>query len=299
MDTTIIYHAYRISDNYIFPCPDGLAAAWVALKKFPGSKTIPCAYPSYDTPFDHIPYMVNKQVVVVDFSVHPLVIDAWKKNGCDVTIIDHHQTAIEFLSSIRSQLKGILDCRKCGAVLTWEYYFPDKPIPAFLYLVQDSDCGKLWELPQEEYWDSDASYFHKYSSMMGRSYSFYDQIENLSNEELVKIAREHVGDFLVKKRKSCERKMPSFVRGKLDNYTVGYVYLNSGSISSDLAKMYLDLNPDVDLAFINVKDNKVSLRSSVGKNINVAAIASDFGGGGHKNAAGFTLTQPVENFVSF
>ena len=93
--------------------------------------------------------------------------------------------------------------------------------------------------------------------------------------------------------------MPSFVRGKLDNYTVGYVYLNSGSISSDLAKMYLDLNPDVDLAFINVKDNKVSLRSSVGKNINVAAIASDFGGGGHKNAAGFTLTQPVENFVSF
>ena len=60
----------------------------------------------------------------------------------------------------------------------------------------------------------------------------------------------------------------------------------------------------VQLIKLLVKHKHINIKylcgnSSVGKNINVAAIASDFGGGGHKNAAGFTLTQPVENFVSF
>lgn len=291
METTILYHVYKISDRFNYPCPDGLAAAWVALKKYPEAFTIGCWYPDSATPFNGLPYLSNKNVIIVDFSVHPEVIKIWESNGCDLTIIDHHQTAIAFLSSISSQLKGKLDIYKCGAVLTWEYFFPERAIPDFLYLVQERDCGDLWALPQDEYWESDASYFHKFSSMRGRSYGLYDELEKLTRPEIVAIAKAEVGDILKEKRDECAKNMNNFKVVEFEGYSAGYITLSNASMASDLGKMWVDLHGGI--AIIQSKD-KISLRSSVRDgNIDVGAIAQKYGGGGHKHAAGFTK----ENFT--
>jgi phosphoesterase RecJ-like protein len=61
---------------------------------------------------------------------------------------------------------------------------------------------------------------------------------------------------------------------------VDYTLFNSGVIAGALIKE------------INAENHKVSLRSKNG--INVAAIAADYGGGGHFNAAGCSINLPLK-----
>ncbi len=188
-------------------CPDGIAAAWVALRKYPTADLVGCTYQS-DLP------RVNDGdlLIIVDFSFELEVLNQWRNRGCQIILIDHHKTLvdkvhehtivtlkqllIDYLESYQESLivatdapilrdfiafakltniwTNILnnrdidnylerfcsvtsvnqlfkyfsdgdlnfDISKCGAVLTWEYFFPDEPVPAFLLYVQDRD---LWQ----------------------------------------------------------------------------------------------------------------------------------------------------------
>ncbi|MFM6004126.1 MAG: hypothetical protein ACKPA7_11335, partial [Sphaerospermopsis kisseleviana] len=71
-------------------CPDGIAAAWVALKKYPTATLVGCSYESE-------PPQVNDgdKLIIVDFSFELSVINQWRDHSCEIILIDHHKTLVD------------------------------------------------------------------------------------------------------------------------------------------------------------------------------------------------------------
>lgn len=321
-NTKIIYHKI----NKLQSCPDGLAASWSALKKYPDAEVIGWEYqtepPLAASYFGE--YIVKSlkllsrnlfsktkhpqksliapgdRVVIVDFSFPKEVLNSWVAIGVEVIVIDHHKTAQKMLEGFAG---GILrfDMDKCGAMLTWEYFFPDKPVPEFIKYVQDQDLWQ-WALPfSKEVREAFGS--------LGRSFQTFDFLETLPNNEFVEYMKA-VGEPLVKARE--ERVEAIAARHKdrqLDEYVIKAVELTEDELflTSDVCAYLYNSYPEVPfVACFNYeaqswlqkllrkpKTVKWSLRSS-NKNpnaVDVSAIAKRRGGGGHHNAAGYTSKQ--------
>ena len=73
----------------------------------------------------------------------------------------------------------------------------------------------------------------------------------------------------------------------LDNRVIAFADKYASSIGYTITSLY----PDKYACIINVSKGTVSLRSAKDSGIDVAAIAKRHGGGGHFNAAGFSLKQ--------
>lgn len=285
MQTVIIYHSFGLDK----PCPDGIASAYFAKKIYPDAELIGCNYPKSNNPFQGLPKPSNKNIVIVDFSIAIEVINFWESLGNTLTIIDHHKSAIESLSSISNQLKGKLDISRCGAMLTFEYFFPGEPMPDFLWLINERDCGNIWALPQNEYWFGDATLFHHWCSSKGRTFELLEYLESLSYKEIIEVIQE-TKPRLKAKRLQCENLLSSvqiIVNCDMGSkIKIGYLELQS-PIMSDMGKMVVD-KLDVDMACI-LFDGQIHLRSSPNKDIDCSEVAKLNGGGGHKSAAGFSL----------
>jgi oligoribonuclease NrnB/cAMP/cGMP phosphodiesterase (DHH superfamily) len=119
----ILYHA---------DCPDGFGAAYAAWKHLGAQATyLPVQHgnPAPDLRADATVYLVDfcypKETLL------PIVAQAKQ-----VQVIDHHASAQKDLAEIDlaqyPKLSVIFDMEKSGAVLTWEYFHPDAPVPDFL-----------------------------------------------------------------------------------------------------------------------------------------------------------------------
>jgi len=231
-------------------------------------------------PFDII--QKNEMIVIVDFSLSS--IEDWKKL---LTItpfiiwIDHHITAIEKYKELN--LKGIQDIRAAGCELTWEYYFLNIKVPLVVTLLGDYDT---WTLRYKE--DSEALQLgikleNTYPENDMWSTWFYDN-------DLIRHFIEN-GKLLLKFR---EQQYAEVIRSQayfiqFEGYTA--VVCNSHERGSQL---FASVSPelyDIMMPFCwNGKKWTVSLYTT--KDIDVSTIALKYGGGGHKNAAGFICDYP-------
>ena len=79
-------------------------------------------------------------VYLVDFSYPRAVIADMVKKANSVTLIDHHKTALEDLFELDGLIQ-FTDINRSGAMLAWNYLFPDEEPPLLIKYVQDRD---LW-----------------------------------------------------------------------------------------------------------------------------------------------------------
>ncbi len=298
MKTAIIYH--QVKDG--IDCPDGIAAAWVARRKYPDAELIGACYGGntprivsyeYDPNMYPIDVVHYDRVLVVDFSFPIATLNEWKAAGVQVTVIDHHKTAMNDLSQFES---AIFDMDESGATLTWSTLFPLEPTPLWLEYVKDRD---LWNfnLPYSEE-------IHEAVAFMGRSFrqiDFYCSLEiGALHGSLVPI-----GQHLLKPKRDriaalAQTAFSSVVLGK----NVLAVQLESGDVrlASDLCSVLYKQNPEKDFVLTyswneGAKKFDVSLRSDKnGNDFDVSAIAKTFGGGGHKNAAGCQVEKLSDLF---
>lgn len=220
-------------------------------------------------------------IFIVDLS---LTVDETKmlqKNNKKVIWIDHHARKIEQLENIFT-IEGLRDKENnhSACVLTWKYLFPGKKVPGILETIEDLDLWKFELL----YTDKICTALF-IECMKDRDRLIY-LIEMWENEwkkyaEKGKLhikMRENQIDFLLTTIKFKEWL----------GYKVGII--NSPVHTSQTGHDILQNYPDVQIAIIwhASKDViKVSLRSR--GDIDVAKIAMEFGGGGHKPAAGFSI----------
>lgn len=267
MFTHVIYHK---------ACPDGFASAYIAWKVLGNnSRYIPQAY------YDKLPDIKDSKILVCDFSFNEKETLKLIKENESYFNIDHHKSAFENLEDIEDKYK-YFDINHSGAVLTWKYFFPNDEIPFFIKLIEDYD---LWKFNYKE-----TKPFMIALNEMKFNFKEWMQFEDESFlNEFIKKGKilESYQNSLVDIVCKCHKK----VIHKFDNQFYKVAYVNTNLFKNEIAnKLVLETDCDFSITY-NYDDSKnltkFSLRS-IDEKADVGSIAKIIGGGGHRNAAGFT-----------
>lgn len=225
-----------------------------------------------------------EHVIMVDFSL-PLADMQRMAHGRRFTWIDHHITAINEFKDVSDSWEGLHNLSGAACVLTWQYFFPDKPIPRAILLIGDRDTwtnaypdsapfgeglnqkdaspenDKLWQPLLDD--DPQAvQELVSYGSLLReahlrdirRSVTRYGQPVTFEGHSTLAINRRADGD------------LGEYIRKQ--GYEIAYCYIE-GLQNGKL------------VTFVTLFSDKVD----------VSEIAHKFGGGGHQGASGFSFER--------
>jgi len=262
-NTLILFHAH---------CVDGFGAAYAAWKYFGDEADyFPIQYEKRSG-FDVFPQY--EKLYILDFSFPAEQLRSMTQNhpGLEITLIDHHKTAIEDLVDFEHQnVNIILDITRSGAALAWKHFFPKAHVPDLLLAIEDRD---LWKF---KYPDSKkitaALYPYK------RDFEVWDKLDvrKLVDEGSCVLRYQ---DSLVKYISKQAFRYPAFS------------IVQTPVLASDVCNYLLETTPNIAFSVAisdrNALETQVSLRSV---DYDVEVLAKSFGGGGHKCAAGFVIPR--------
>lgn len=248
-------------------CFDGFGAAWAAWKKFGSDATyLEC---HYGKPLPEVED--GSDVFMIDFSSDRASIEALAART-NLVILDHHKTAEE-------NLKGLpyatFDMSRSGAMLAWNYFFPGYIVPTLIEYVQDRD---LWQFKLKH-----SSEFHACLASYPKSFASWNDFENKDWFEILKEGQA----ILRYKDEQVDMILKNAHWTKMSGFDI--ICVNATSHWSDVGNQLCIKYPDAKFSaswYIDDKGNKKWSLRSMG-DFDVSAIAKTFGGGGHKNAAGF------------
>ena len=266
----VLYHA---------GCDDGFGAAYAIWLKYGyQAKYIPVQYGQ-----DFPEVSPGETVYVVDFS-YPRDILQDIADRCKLVVLDHHKTAMDDLVDLPF---AHFDMNKSGAVLAWEYFHPNKPIPILLEYVQDYD---LWtkELPNTE--ENKA-----WRGSFTRTFERWQTMDLIvSRGDTWKIEGEAI---LRSEKMHVQHRVAQAFEVTIDTHVVLAVNETQyfSEVAGELAKN--TRYPFGACFFIRADGLKIwSLRSdrTLG-DFDVSEVAKLRGGGGHRNAAGFkeSIESPI------
>lgn len=262
MNNLCIYHAN---------CADGFSAATVVNLAIGNTVTFhPGIY--QDPP----PDVTGKDVIMVDFSYKRPVLLEMASQAKSILVLDHHLSAEKDLVDLPANVTTIFNMEKCGAMLTWEHFFPDKDPPPVLLHIQDYD---LWRfaLPNTKE-ISTAIYSYPYEFSIWKKLLFEEP------DSLI-----HEGSII---RKNNLRQIREFIAVAAHETTIaGYRVITVNAPyqwSSTIGDILDEGEPFVASYYDTAKGRIYSLRSAE-DGVDVSEIAAKLGGGGHKHAAGFRI----------
>jgi len=229
-----------------------------------------------DFPFEKIE--PNEKVVIVDFSLQkPGDFDKLLDITDNVIWIDHHKTAIEKHAHLDGTIKGIRRDGVAGCVLTWQYFFPDRAVPMVVSMIGDYD---IWAFKFGENTNKLQAgirlYDNRPESLEWDRWltSYYPQKE-IDEGEIALKYRDNYYSGLIKSWSYFTT---------FEGYKA--VVCNAGSVSSQL---FDSVKEDYDIMVATIFDGKRWSVSVYTKrsDIDLAKITEKYGGGGHRQAAGF------------
>jgi oligoribonuclease NrnB/cAMP/cGMP phosphodiesterase (DHH superfamily) len=277
-----------------------MAAAWVVKQKFPEAKLIPAQYgdKAQETSLLQDCYenaIINEHIIVVDFSFPRELMDLIYSKARKFTVLDHHKTAE---ANCKDAPYATFDMNKSGAGLAWDYYFPSEARPYLVDYVEDRD---LWRFKLDESHHVNA-YIQSFPITLDDYEYINDTLENGSLDRVVDIGNgiERYKNTMVEA--ICKHARLDFI----GNFWVPIV--QSSILMSEIGHYlcqqefeYPDPRDNTTYRakpvfagsyFVRAKDDcKVYSLRSIGE-FDVSGIAKIYGGGGHRNAAGFQL-QPA------
>ena len=310
----IIYHAN---------CNDGFGAAWAAWKRYGAAPTyLPVQYGDpipkplqdvIDAYRDRVENKIKDWVAgkaflaplevldeapivhILDFTF-PLETMQYLGANSRLLVIDHHKTTPANMDSVNTELGYVYSEDQSAAVLAWRtyhaltyvgkdnrIYFNSKPVPLVLLLVQDRD---LWRFNM-----TNSKALNAYISSIPHLFDNWDQIDNdLDDAEYS--AAVTAGRAILRTQNSQVEHLAS----KADSCLIGghlVPVVNSSLFISELGNLLCSKSQDQPFACVyfdvlNGKKRVFSLRS-IG-DFDVSEIAKRMGGGGHKNAAAFSIS---------
>jgi len=307
MSIIVIYHGN---------CADGFTAAWAA-RKFFGDTDVEYYAATHQQP---PPDCTGKKVVIVDFCYPREVLRDIARGAYSVLVLDHHKSAAEDLyddprtgdgpAVIRmdkpewkadtswpyfefcnlldrnegapfANIYALFDMERSGAGITWDFFHAGSPRPAIINHVEDRD---LWRFKLEGTREIQANIFS-----FEYTFANWDKLAAEDPAELalggVAIERKHHKD-VAELVKLCQRPM------MIGGHTVPVASLPY-TLVSDAGHIMAQGNAFA-ACYWDVADGRIfGLRSAEGA-FDVSLIAKQYGGGGHKNAAGFKVPRDHE-----
>lgn len=291
-------------------CADGFSAAWV----FHHMQSI------LETTFDFhpgvygekLPDVADRVVYMVDFSYKRDAVIQMCKLANIVVLIDHHKTAIDDLSWLidegspehQSNFDWYVDLERSGATLAWDYWakhighefdIPDRPV--LLGHIEDRD---LWRFKLPNTREINANVF-------SFEYTFrnWDRLMRAGHSELLQMTV--AGAAIERKHHKDIAELAEFCIRYMDFEAAGYRVIPVASLpytlSSDAGRVLIELADKAGMlggrvdsevfaaCYMDTADSRVFSLRSLPNGADVSAIAKVYGGGGHRNAAGFKVPR--------
>jgi oligoribonuclease NrnB/cAMP/cGMP phosphodiesterase (DHH superfamily) len=240
-------------------------------------------------------------VFMVDFSLNPISLMWDLKARCKQLVwIDHHRSAIhEYIDEFRKRDGRFIDGSRvignAGCELTWEYLYPDKPMPEFIRLLGRYD---VWDQSDLNKWNEEILPFQMGMRLTETDPSKNTDIWPMTLKMITVGDEKRIIDINICNGKTiiAYQKQQNAAYMRSHSYEIEWeghkcLMLNSGKENSQtFESMYDPQKHDLMVAYSNVRGIywAVSLYSET---IDCSEIAKKYGGGGHKGAAGFTCNE--------
>lgn len=275
----IVYHAR---------CADGATAAWAAYKYLTKLRTpeIDLIAHNYSWKLPSTDKFSGADVYIVDYSFPRDYLLEINEIANSLVVLDHHKTAQERLGGLPF---AVFDMERSGAEITWDWFHGDEPRPGVVRYVGDKDLWKF-ELP-----DSKAinAYFATQFEASGFSVSTVDRLDLLMRRT-PEVVKQHgalyLDQTLIRANDRAEHAYPASIQG------VSFMAANACSDQSETGNAIIDKYglPSCTWFYEHASGMYIhSLRSREGLP-DVGEIAKAMGGGGHRNAAGFSLADHIK-----
>jgi hypothetical protein len=276
-------------------CDDGFAAAW-AVRKALGDQVefYPGVYQKEPPPHE------ARDVIFVDFSYKRPVLEAMADKANSILILDHHNTAAEDLADLpkpppsgtwieaswngtlsrRLRMVALFDMDRSGAALAWDY-FVGGPRPDFIEYVQDRD---LWrkQLPEgDEFTIALRSY--------PQDFDIWDKLVDSGARPLITEGYA-IQRYYRLRVEELKRSAYAARIGQDRCYVSNAPYFAASEVAGELCSRG---DASFGACYFEAEQGRFqySLRSR--GDFDVSTVARKYGGGGHKNAAGFSTETPV------
>lgn len=273
-------------------CPDGFGAAWAVWKAWGDDGEYRAR--GHDDAIRATDLGADL-VVFVDNAPGNAALRQLAERAGRVVVLDHHVSALERFESEPDLARTLaagghrihFDLARSGAVLAWEHFHPQAALPPLLAYVQDQDLWR-WQLA-----DSDAINAAIYS--YPRRLDVWDRLAAMPLEQLASEGR----SIARAQRIEVERSLQSahaITVGGLRVEAVNALF-HRALIGHELALRAAHGAPAGAVYRLTARRVDCSLYS-IG-DFDVAKIAARYGGGGHRNAAGFhvALQDWLDRFV--
>ncbi len=229
-------------------------------------------------PLEHI--LTADKIIIVDFSL-PREEMAKLARYHQLIWIDHHKTAIDDLAEISASLPGLRDLSEAACVLTWQYFFPGQPLPKAVRLIGDRD---IWRWAEK-----DTGPFTE---------GLYQQDTRPTNDALWKPLLDDdlsLVEEITQKGKILRDARMKEIRRMIRRRGFEVLFEGFRTLvintrgSGDIGQQARDLGYQVAYCYIDslLQGEVTTFVTLYAGEVDVAAIAKKFGGGGHRGAAGF------------
>ncbi|MDX2165710.1 MAG: DHHA1 domain-containing protein [Deltaproteobacteria bacterium] len=282
----IIFHA---------DCTDGFTAAWIAARALGDVELFPAFYGVPP------PDVTDRTVWMLDFAYPRSVMEQLGRAAAELGVIDHHQTAAAALAGLEAQMLAegrrvgvIFEQERSGAGLAWDYFVEggDYAVPAVLQnaewlalYVEDRDLWR-WKLHRSRLVSAGIE-------AVPKTLEAWDALAARSPGELA------VDGLIIERyRRICIAAAVTLARpARIGGAEILLANSSEMRFASDTAHELAAGRPFGATWWLRA-DGKVqfSLRSRE-DGVDVSEVAKQYGGGGHRHAAGFQV--PFEQLGSF
>jgi hypothetical protein len=264
-------------------CPDGLGAAWAVRRAWGESGRYEPRGHDEGLPLAELR---GATVAFVDMAPANGALRALVHVAAHVLVLDHHVSSRDRLladtalgADLRSGGHHVrFDLEHSGAVLAWQHFHGEAPLPELLAYVEDQDLWRF-ELPRSR----------EVNAAVASHPLRFEAWDRLAETPAAELAEQGM-PLLRAQQAEVERALtgaaPVWIGG-LRLEAVNAVF-HRAQIGHELAARAAHGSPAGAVFRVAGRRVDVSLYS-IGE-LDVAALAARFGGGGHRNAAGFSVT---------
>ena len=273
MDRVCFYHA---------GCPDGFGAAWSVWRRWGDrARYVPRGHEDPLLAAE----LAGAQVVFVDIAPPNAALRSIAKSARQITVLDHHVSSQEryeaegdLAETVRAGGHEVhFDLSHCGSILAWNHFHPDAEVPELLRYVEDQDLWQ-WKLPGSR----------EVNAAIGsypRSFPSWEKLAARAVEELVAEGASIVRAQRVEIEQALQNAHPVWlghqrveaVNALHQRSQIGHELATRARFGVPCGLVYRVTGRRVDCSIYSIGDH------------DVAAIATAYGGGGHHNAAGFSV----------
>lgn len=277
---------YHIADH------DGKGSAAIVRSVYPEIELLGLNH-DMEIPYEQIEQ--HDKIVVCDIS---LPVDYMFKlsESKDFTWIDHHISVItEYEEKLKNDghnpIKGLRRSGTAAIELTWEYFYPDKPVPEGVHLLAMQDIYNLSDprvlpfeyacqsmgvnRPDEEIWRKIINSEIDVPEMVSKGQAILSWIK-VRDYRLVR------GMSFTSHYKGMKCICANMPQGK-SAFFDSIPHINSFDF---MVNFFMNKKNCWNLSFYTSKDN-----------VDVSKIAAEFGGGGHQKAAGASSLKELPEFL--